>query len=72
MVEGEVGNLDEAQALLGAIEAQPQAVGGEPDRDGLLKWAVRRVNELDPGELLGLGLDAGEQVVEGGAEDWAR
>lgn len=35
VVLGEVGHLNQAQALLGAIEAQTHAVGGEVDGYGL-------------------------------------
>jgi hypothetical protein len=66
---GEVEDLDQAQALLGPVEAQAQAVWGQGDDDGGDDGVALRVGELDGGIYKREGFDAGEDVVDGRAED---
>ena len=69
MVLCEVGHLDESQSLFRAVETQANAVCREVNRDRLRNWLVRGVEDFELREALRFCFEAGEDVVEGRAED---
>ena len=72
VVLSEAGHFDQAQMLLWAVKPEANTTLGQHDVYGLCDGTIGRADGVELGEPLRLGLDAGQDIVERGAEDCSR
>jgi hypothetical protein len=67
-----VGDLNQTQTLVWGIEAESEAILRKADDDGRVEGSFGGEGEVDLGEGACVGLELGQDVKQGGAEDCER
>jgi hypothetical protein len=64
----QVRDFDQSQTLVGAIEAETQAIIWQGDDDGCCEWLGLGEVDVDGGKEVFVGSDSREDVLEGGTQ----